>query len=298
MSLAGLHFDLDPGELALATLLSNAGELELWAFAAELPQAARDELASGRAQRSDQAQLQACGFSFKNLTLLLIEHWNLPPLIRQLIRGDEGQRAQLARLSRDMARHISHSHRDTALPDDVRIAARLTHARPETVIQALPRLDEADKAALTQAMNAPRKTMIATNRVPVIPFSAITLWIIQVNRPNSLSTPTVTIMPTRNRITSSWHSSMKVGSVRTLAPIRAPMPTNAMARRNCQNNNVDMMMTRKIVTEITCSVFDEADMDWDASTTTSWTWASVFAVKRDVDVQLLWYEPTVVLARQ
>ncbi len=155
MSLAGLHFDLDPGELALATLLSNAGELELWAFAAELPQAARDELASGRAQRSDQAQLQACGFAFKNLTLLLIEHWNLPPLIRQLIRGDEGQRAQLARLSRDMARHISHGHRDPALPDDVRIAARLTHARPETVIQALPRLDEADKAALTQAMNAP-----------------------------------------------------------------------------------------------------------------------------------------------
>lgn len=154
-SLAGLHHDLDPGEMAMATLLSSAGELELWAFAPELPLAAHDELASGRATRSEQAQLQACGFAFKSLTLLLIEHWNLPPLIRQLIRGDEGQRAQLARLARDMARHISHGNRDPALPDDVRLAAKLTHARLESVIQSLPRLDDADKAALLDIVSDP-----------------------------------------------------------------------------------------------------------------------------------------------
>jgi HD-like signal output (HDOD) protein len=151
-ALAGLHYDLDPGEVALATLLSNAGEMELWAFAPDLPHAAREELHSGRATRSEQAQFQTCGFAFKSLTLLLIEHWNLPTLIRQLIRGDTGQRAQLARLARDMARHISHSNSDPALPDDVRLAAKLTNARMETVIQALPVLNEADKSALLDAL--------------------------------------------------------------------------------------------------------------------------------------------------
>lgn len=155
VALGSLHFDLDPGELALATLLSNAGELELWAFAPELPEAARVELANGRAARSEQAQLQACGFAFKNLTLLMIEHWNLPPLIRQLIRGDEGERARVARLARDMARHIDHDARDPALPDDIRLAAQLTHSRKETVIQALPRLNAEDKAALLDAMRDP-----------------------------------------------------------------------------------------------------------------------------------------------
>jgi hypothetical protein len=153
LALGGLHHDLDPGELALATLLSGAGEIELWAFAPELPIAARAELASGRALRSEQAQLQACGFAFKSLTLLMIEHWNLPPLIRQLIRGDEGQRAQLARLARDMARHIGNSHRDAALPDDIRLAAKLTHTKLETVIHVLPRLDASDKAALAAAVD-------------------------------------------------------------------------------------------------------------------------------------------------
>jgi HD-like signal output (HDOD) protein len=152
-ALGGLHVDLDSGELALSALLSNAGEIELWAFAPELPEAARAERLSGRAVRSEQAQMQACGFAFKSLTLLLIEHWNLPQLIMRLIRGDEGQRARLARLARDIARHISNGTRDAALPDDVRLAAELTHARPETVIQALPRLDEEDKLALMQAIH-------------------------------------------------------------------------------------------------------------------------------------------------
>jgi HD-like signal output (HDOD) protein len=148
LGLGGLHHDLDPGELALASLLSNAGEVTLWAFAPELPTAAHAELESGRAKRSEQAQSQACGFTFNSLTLALIDRWNLPPLIRQLIRGDDGLRAQLARLARDMARHISHDRRDPALPDDVRRAAELTHARAETVVHVLPRLDHEDKLAL------------------------------------------------------------------------------------------------------------------------------------------------------
>jgi len=159
-ALGSLHCDLDPGELALAALLSNAGEIELWAFAPQLPEAARTERLSGRSPRSESAQLQACGFAFKSLTLLLIEHWNLPQLIMQLIRGDEGRRARLARLARDMARHISNGLRDPALPDDVRLAAELTLSRPESVIEALPRLGEEDKQALLDAITSPPGTQV------------------------------------------------------------------------------------------------------------------------------------------
>jgi len=97
-------------------------------FRAELPQKALDELHSGRASRSDQAQRQACGFAFRDLSLELIERGGLPPLIKQLIRGDEGLRAQLARLAVDTGRHLSYGPADPALPHDIVAAGKLTHA--------------------------------------------------------------------------------------------------------------------------------------------------------------------------
>jgi hypothetical protein len=145
------HHDLDPGELALAALLSNSGEIELWAFAPELPQAALDELESGRAKRSEQAQQQACGFAFKELTLRLSEDWQLPPLIVHLIRGDENLRAKLARLAVDTARHLDRGAADPALPHDVSEAARLTGASLATVTGSLPILTDEQKAALLAA---------------------------------------------------------------------------------------------------------------------------------------------------
>ncbi|MFZ5483631.1 MAG: HDOD domain-containing protein [Pseudomonadota bacterium] len=151
---ASHHHDLDPGEVALAALLSNSGEIELWAFAPELPMAARDELDSGRARRSEQAQQQSCGFAFKELTLLLSERWQLPPLIVHLIRGDENLRAKLARLAVDTARHLSHGHDDPALPFDVNEAARLTGASLSAVVGALPGLDDPARAELLAASEA------------------------------------------------------------------------------------------------------------------------------------------------
>ncbi len=145
---ASYQHDLDPGELALAALLSNSGDIELWAFAPELPQAAIDELHSGRAMRSEQAQEQACGFAFKDLTLQLSEHWQLPPLILQLIRGDENLRARLARLAVDTARHLENGANDPALPHDVSLAAKLTGAGLSAVVHSLPVLDDDQKTAL------------------------------------------------------------------------------------------------------------------------------------------------------
>ena len=143
-----LRHDLDPGELAMAALLANAGEIELWAFVPELPQKALDELHSGRAQRSDQAQRQACGFPFLDLTLLLIENWTLPQLIKQLIRGDEGMRARMARLAVNTARHLGNGTDDAALPDDMKEAVKLTGATLDVVVGVLPDLSPEQKAVL------------------------------------------------------------------------------------------------------------------------------------------------------
>jgi hypothetical protein len=150
----GLHYDLDAGELAMAALLANAGEVELWAFKPELPQQALDELHSGRAARSEAAQRQACGFAFLDVTLLLIDAWNLPQLIKHLIRGDESLRARLARLAVNTARHLSNSATDLALPDDIREAAKLTGATLSVVISALPGISDAEKANLLSATEA------------------------------------------------------------------------------------------------------------------------------------------------
>lgn len=149
-----LHYDLDQGELALAALLAETGEIELWAFAPELPQKALDEMRSGRASRSDQAQRQALGFTFRDLSLELIERGGLPPLIKQLIRGDEGLRARLARLAVDTGRHLSYGRNDPALPHDLLAVSRLTHAPLATVAQGLPTLDEAERETLLAAANA------------------------------------------------------------------------------------------------------------------------------------------------
>jgi len=148
MAWGGLHYDLDPGELALAALLANAGEIELWAFAPELPLKALAELKSGRARRSNEAQLQACGFDFKELTLRLIEDWSLPGLIKQLVRGDETIRAKLARLAVNTARHLGNGPDDPALPHDIGEAVGLTNASVQTVVEAMPGLSQEEKAGL------------------------------------------------------------------------------------------------------------------------------------------------------
>lgn len=146
-----LHHDLDQGELALAALLADAGEIELWAFIPELPQKALDELRTGRASRSDHAQRQCCGFAFRDLSLELIERGGLPLLIKQLIRGDQGLRARLARLAVDTARHLGYGHTDPALPHDIVAAAQLTNAPLGHVVRNLPSLTEAERDQLLHA---------------------------------------------------------------------------------------------------------------------------------------------------
>lgn len=117
--------DVSPEEVAMASLLAEMGELLLWSFAPELPLAAETVLAAGVAKRSAQAQEQACGFSFKQLTLKCATIWNLPALLVQLIRGVDNVRANLSRLCVDTARHLVAGPDNPALPSDLAAARQL-----------------------------------------------------------------------------------------------------------------------------------------------------------------------------
>jgi HD-like signal output (HDOD) protein len=117
--------DIAPEEVAMAALLAEIGELLLWHFAPELPQAAQDALAKGRASRSADAQQLACGFRFRDLSLKCATVWGLPQLLVQLIRGAENTRANLCKLYLDSARHLAAAADNPALPDDLAQAKRL-----------------------------------------------------------------------------------------------------------------------------------------------------------------------------
>lgn len=151
LSWATGRMDMHPEELAVAALIADTGELLLWVYKPEVARTAQEELLSGRAQRSSQAQMQACGFTFKQLTLRCAELWKLPSLVLQLLRGSDSARAQLARVCSNAARHLLDTSETAAiaLASDVVEAKKLMPSISlEWLIDGIPMLDEAQKDAL------------------------------------------------------------------------------------------------------------------------------------------------------
>ena len=144
--------DVSPDEIAMAALLSEMGELLLWSFSPEVPQAALEALHSGRAQRSIQAQMEICGFRFKDLTLKCAAIWHLPSLLPQLIRGIDNTRANLSRLCIDTARHLaSEGIASPALPSDLAEAKHLIPgASLEWLAEQLPDIEPEQAEELAQ----------------------------------------------------------------------------------------------------------------------------------------------------
>jgi HD-like signal output (HDOD) protein len=144
--------DIAPEEVAMAALLAEIGELLLWHFAPELPQAAQDALTSGHATRSADAQELACGFRFRDLSLKCATVWGLPTLLIQLIRGMDNVRANLCKLYLDTARHLVSGADNPALPDDLAQAKRLIpHASLEWLAGHMSGLDEEHQAKVVEA---------------------------------------------------------------------------------------------------------------------------------------------------
>lgn len=153
--------DLNPEEVAVAALLAGTGDLLLWVYAAELPQKADEELVSGRAQRSAQAQMQSCRFTFKQLTLQCAERWKLPNLLLQLLRGAESVRAQMTRVCSNAARHVLDDSPTSiqALVSDLEEAQRLIPGVSiEWLVDGLNMLSDDRRADLLNAANALRST--------------------------------------------------------------------------------------------------------------------------------------------
>lgn len=142
--------DVSPDEVAMAALLAEIGELLLWSFAPELPMIALAAQRSGHSPRSVQAQVDTCGFRFKDLTLKCATIWHLPPLLTQLIRGIDNTRSNLSRLCVDTARHLSSGGaNDPALPSDIADAKHIIPGASLTwLTEQLPSLSEEEVAAI------------------------------------------------------------------------------------------------------------------------------------------------------
>ena len=145
---ASARADVSPDEVAMAALLSEIGELLLWSFAPDLSQKALAALRSGHSARSVQAQVDTCGFRFKDLTLKCAGIWHLPSLLTQLIRGVDNTRANLSRLCVDTAQHLHSEGADSpALPSDIAEAKHIIPgASLEWLTEQLPGID-ADQVA-------------------------------------------------------------------------------------------------------------------------------------------------------
>ena len=103
----------------------------------------------------------ACGFVFKQMTLALIDAWELPQIVKQLIRGADTLRANIARLATDTARHIVLHPENPAIPADiVNIKELLPGVSHHALIAALPITDEYKEIVLEQ---------IAQNSVSQVP---------------------------------------------------------------------------------------------------------------------------------
>lgn len=148
--------DISPEEVALAALLGEIGELMLWAFAPEVPEHAGERLRNGLAARSAQAQTETVGFPFRQLSLGLIEAWDLPPLIMQLVRGADTPRANIARIASDTARHILADSENPALPDDIAGAKAFLPGVPwHALLAPLPIGDECRVRVLQRVLERP-----------------------------------------------------------------------------------------------------------------------------------------------
>jgi HD-like signal output (HDOD) protein len=150
------RMDLNPEEVAVAALLADAGELLLWVYEPELPEAAKDELLAGRAKRSSQAQIRACGFDFKQLTMRCAEQWKLPLLVVQLLRGVDSPRANLTRICSNTARHLLESSATSNLAlaaDLLEVHALMPTVSIEWLVDGLVMLPDERRAALTVLAN-------------------------------------------------------------------------------------------------------------------------------------------------
>lgn len=119
--------DLHAEEVRVAALLHDLSEMLMWCFASDkMSQIAKLQQADS-ALRSKAAQEQVLGFKLTDLQKELIQAFQLPPLLAELMEDEssESQRVKNVRIAVNLARHSANGWDNAALPDDYRDVAAL-----------------------------------------------------------------------------------------------------------------------------------------------------------------------------
>jgi HD-like signal output (HDOD) protein len=119
--------DLHAEEVRVAALLHDLTEMLMWCFASEKMSEIAKLQAADVTLRSKVAQEQVFGFKLIDLQKHLIEAFQLPPLLAQLMEdaSSESQRVKNVRIAVNLARHSANGWDNAALPDDYRDVAAL-----------------------------------------------------------------------------------------------------------------------------------------------------------------------------
>ena len=134
--------DLDPEEVATATLLHNTAEILLWTEAPELSIQISSLLLKNPGMRSRYAQKKILGITLHDLHMELLNTWHLPKLMQHLQdeRFAEEPRVKTVSVATALARHLNNGWNDPGLPDDYQGVADLIGIEPEAAYKLIQRL--------------------------------------------------------------------------------------------------------------------------------------------------------------
>lgn len=119
--------DLHAEEVRVAALLHDLSEMLMWCFATDKMNTIFKMQQQDSTLRSKDAQLQVLGFKLKDLQRLIVQEFQLPPLLSQLMEDDiaNNQRVKNVKFAVNLARHSVNGWQDAALPDDYKDVAEL-----------------------------------------------------------------------------------------------------------------------------------------------------------------------------
>ncbi|GAA5783754.1 hypothetical protein GCM10007860_08290 [Chitiniphilus shinanonensis] len=132
-AMAGMRRDIDPEEVATASLLHDTVEILLWLIA---PQLASEIETLQQAQpdlRTRDAQREVLGHTLFDLQLALVQRWHLPTLLAHLMdeRYLNEPRVRTVIVATALSRHLYRGWDNAALPDDYQAVSELVSIDPD-----------------------------------------------------------------------------------------------------------------------------------------------------------------------
>ncbi len=132
---AAMHKDFHSEEVRVAALLHDFAEMLMWCFAPDKMNRIFAMQQAGATLRSKTLQEEILGFKLVDLQKELVEVFQLPPLLSQLME-DEGAHEHRARnvvLAVNLARHSANGWDNAALPDNYKDIAEFLRIDVEGV---------------------------------------------------------------------------------------------------------------------------------------------------------------------